>query len=309
MLGTYVLRRVAGVVPVLIGMSILVFAMVYFLPGDPVALLLGEDYTEEAAAQMVNRLGLDQPVHLRYINWLGKALSGDLGQSYFSKAPVARLLLERAKPTLGLTIGTFLVALPLAIPIGMLSAARQNSAIDHFSRVFSMLGISMPVFWLGLLIMIVFSVWLGWLPPGGSPVDHGWRAYIMPSITLGLANAALIARMTRSSMLEVLQQDYIRTAHAKGFRQMYVHYKHALGNAIIPVVTVLGVQFGSLLSGTVLTEFIFGIPGMGSLLIDSIYSRDYPVIQGAVLITALAFVLASLLVDILYALFDPRIRY
>jgi peptide/nickel transport system permease protein len=270
-------------------MSIIVFGLTHLIPGDPVHVMLGDEYTPQSAEQLRREMGLDRPLGVQYFWWLSRVLRGDLGQSLHTKQSVLSTIGQRATMTLSLAVGTLLCSVLLAVPLGVVSATRKDSLLDNMSRLFSMLGISMPVFWVGLLLMVLLSVQLGWLPPGGSPREFGWKALVMPSLTLALANTALVARMTRAMMLEVLRQDYVRTAHAKGLRLSTVHYKHALRNAIIPVVTVVGLQFGFLLGGAVLTEYIFSLPGLGSLLIDSIHRRDYPLIQGAVLLTGLMF--------------------
>lgn len=308
-MSAFLIRRFLQLIPILLGMSLAVFLLIHFIPGDPTITILGEDYTEERAAVLRAELGLDRSLPVQFVAWLGNIVQGDLGRSLFNNRPVGQLLLDRGAVTLILAALTTAVSLIVAIPLGILSATRRDSWLDNLIRVVTMVGISMPVFWFGLLLMLVFSLQLRWLPPGGSPANFGLVAYILPALTLGLSNAALVTRMTRSAMLEVLEQDYIRTARSKGVAERTVQYKHAFRNALIPVVTIVGLQFGFMLSGAVLTEFIFSLPGLGSLLIDSVYRRDFPVVQGCVLLIGLAFVITNLVVDMIYVALDPRIRY
>lgn len=311
----YVIRRLLLLIPVLFGITVLVFGLIHLIPGDPVIVILGSEYTAENAEILREQLGLNDPVAVQYMRWMGDVLKGDLGNSLFpfggirySGRPVSELILSRMPLTLALTFGTMTVAILIAIPIGLLTAVRPNSAFDNIMRVVAMLGISMPVFWFGLILILIFAVQLRWFPSTGNFQSAGWKALILPVITLGIAQAALITRMTRSSMLEVMGEDYIRTARAKGLTNTLVHWRHALRNAQIPVITVVGLQFGSLLGGAVLTETIFSMPGLGRLLVDSVFRRDYTVIQGCILVITLAFVLTNLLVDLLYAWLDPRVR-
>lgn len=304
----FLVRRLLQLIPILLGMSLAVFLLIHFIPGDPAITILGEEYSEERAEVLRAELGLDRPLPVQFVAWLGSILQGDLGRSFFNNQDVGPLLMGRGAVTLTLATFTTIISLVLAIPLGVLSATKRDSLLDNLTRVVMMVGISMPVFWFGLLLMLLVSLQLGWLPPGGSPANYGLRAYILPALTLGLSNAALLTRMTRSAMLEVLEQDYIRTARSKGLPEHRIQYKHAFRNAVIPVVTIVGLQFGALLSGAVLTEFIFSLPGLGSLLIDSVYRRDFPVVQGVVLVIGFAFVITNLLVDMLYAALDPRIR-
>lgn len=305
----FVLKRFVQLIPILIGMSVAVFLLIHFIPGDPTIAILGEDYSEQRASQLRQDLGLDRSLPVQFGLWLSNVVQGDLGTSLFNDRAVAAQLLSRGRVTLTLALFTTIISLVIAVPLGVLSATRRDSWIDNGSRLLTMIGISMPVFWFGLLLMLLLSLQLGLLPPGGSPTNYGLVAYVLPSLTLGITNASLVTRMTRSAMLEVLAQDYIRTARSKGISERTIQYKHAFRNALIPVVTVVGLQVGSLLSGAVLTEFIFSLPGLGSLLIDSVYRRDFPVIQGCVLVVGLAFVITNLLVDTLYAALDPRIQY
>ena len=305
----YVLRRLVLLVPVLVGITALSFSILHLAPGDPVYVLLGQEYTEEAAAQLRRELGLDRPVLVQYVLWLGRAVRGELGRDLITGEKVSAQLAARLPTTLLLAVTSMAVALALGLPTGIASAWRRGGLVDHVSRVVAMVGVSVPVFWLGMLLIVLFSLKLQWLPPGGSLRDHGPVALVLPSVTLGLTFAALIARITRTALLDVLGLDYVRTARAKGLAEAAVLYRHALRNALIPIVTVLGLQVGNLLSGAVLTETIFSLPGLGRLIVDSVLRRDYPLLQGCVLVTSLTFVLVNLAVDVLYAYLYPRIVY
>lgn len=310
----YIIRRLLLAIPTLIGISFLVFLSVRLVPGDPAIALAGELATPEIVAQVRADLGLDDPLLVQYFNYIGRALQGDLGQSIRSGLPVIEEIELRLPRTLLLTFASLIVAGAIGIPLGIAAATRRNSLLDTGSMIVALLGISMPIFWLGLMLMILFAVlipnWLNLsgplLPPTGSGT---WQHLVMPITALAANSMALQARMTRACMLEVLGQDYIRTARAKGQHERRVIYYHALRNALLPIVTIIGLQFGTLLGGAVLTETVFSWPGIGRLLVDSIGYRDYPVIQGTVLIIAFGFVLTNLLVDILYAYLDPRIQY
>lgn len=305
----YITRRLVLLFPVLFGISIFVFSLIRFAPGDPVYIALGMDYDPELAQQIEHELGLDRPVLQQYFWWLGKVLHGDLGRSIVLRETVQDLILSHLPHTIVLALGSMAVALLIAIPLGIISAIHKDAIIDNGSRVLAMIGVSMPVFWLGILLLIAFSLKLRWFPAGGSFTEHGLKALVLPSIALGTSFAALTTRMVRSTMVEVLLEDYIRTARAKGLRDRGVYLRHAFKNAMIPVVTVVGMQFGLILGGAVLTETIFNMPGLGRLLVEAVGRRDYPIIQGVILITSLTFVLANLLVDIIYVIIDPRIRY
>ena len=305
----YIARRLALLTPVLFGISIFIFSLIHFAPGDPVYAALGIDFTPELAAAWRHELGLDRPVLEQYFWWVGRVLRGDLGRSIVAGETVQYLILTRVPNTLALALGSMTVALLIAIPLGVISAVYKDSIVDNVTRVLAMVGVSMPVFWLGILLLITFSLKLRWFPAGGSFTEKGWKAMVLPSIALGFSFAALITRMVRSQMLEVLMEDYIRTARAKGLPGRLVYLGHALKNALIPVVTVVGMQFGIVLGGTVLTETIFTIPGLGRLLVEAVNRRDYPLIQGVTLVIALTFVFANLLVDVVYVFIDPRIRY
>jgi peptide/nickel transport system permease protein len=305
---SYALRRILLFFPVAIGVTAIVFLVIRFAPGDPVVSMLGLDYSPEQAAQLRATLGLDEPIPVQYGLWLGRVIQGDLGSSYFTRQPVLNMVMDRLPNTLALAGGAMTVALITAVPAGIVAATRKDTAVDNISRVIAIVGVSIPVFWLGLIFLIIFSVGLRWFPLGGG-LHLGLSGMVLPSLTLGAGFAALIMRMLRSSMIEVLEQDYIRTARSKGLRRSQINYGHALKNATIPVITVVGLQLGILLGGTVLTETVFNIPGLGRLLVESINRRDYTVMQGCVLFIAFFFVIANLVVDLLYAFIDPRIRY
>ncbi|MFS8581559.1 MAG: ABC transporter permease [Limnochordales bacterium] len=302
----YILRRLVLVVPVLIGVSIVVFWMIRAIPGDPARVIAGEAATEELLERVREQYGLNEPPHVQYLIFVKNVLTGDFGRSIRSRRPVIEEIRTRIGPTVELAVGSMAVAVLLGVTTGILSAVRPNSWVDAVSMFIALVGISMPVFWLGLMFMYLFSYQLEWFPTAGRGT---WRHLVLPALTLGLSSAAIIARMTRSSMLEVLRQDYVRTARAKGLAERVIVLKHAFRNALIPIITVTGLQFGSLLGGAVLTESVFAWPGIGRLMVESIIARDYPVVQMSVLVVALAFILLNLIVDILYAYADPTIRY
>lgn len=305
----FIVRRAFTMLPALLGVTLLSFSILYLAPGDPVSIILGMEWTPQLAAEMRRDLGLDRPLAVQYLGWLSRLLQGDLGQAYVTREPVLGMLISRLPHTLALAGGALVFALAIAIPLGSVSAVRKDSWIDGVSRVLAVGGISMPVFWLGMLLILQFSVVLRWFPPGGGMDQYGVRAMVLPCFALGVSVAALLTRITRSSMVEALQGDYIRTARAKGLKGRRVIYRHGLKNAMIPVVTVIGLQSGYLLSGAVLTETVFSLPGIGRLLYTSIVNRDYVVLQGATLFICLALVVINLVVDLLYAALDPRIRY
>jgi peptide/nickel transport system permease protein len=311
--GRFIAQRLLSTIPVLLLVSIGVFSLIHLIPGDPVQVMAGESQDPEVVANLRHQLGLDRPLYEQYVTWLGRALRGDLGRSIRTNTPVLSIIAERARPTLELSVFAMIVALLVALPIGVLSATHRNSPIDAIGTSFAVFGISMPNFVIGLILIFVFAVRLGWLPTSGfvdifdDPVA-GLRSLALPGVTLALQLTAIVARMTRSTLLEALGQDYIRTARAKGLTEHSVVLRHAFRNALIPVVTIVGLQIGGLLAGAVITEFIFAIPGIGSLIIDSIFSRDFPVVQGVVLVTALGFIASNLVADLLYAVLDPRIR-
>ncbi len=311
---TYILRRLLLVVPVLLGVSFLVFWSIRWVPGDPAIAIAGELATPEFVAQVRQEMGLDQPVLVQYGRYLLRAAQGDMGRSVKSSLPVAQEISTRLPKTLTLAATSLALSALIGIPIGIFSATRRNTWFDGGSMTLALLGVSMPIFWLGLMLMILFAVlipkWFGLSGPLLPPTGTGtWQHLVMPSIALAANSMAIQARMTRACMLEVLRQDYIRTARAKGQVERLVIYRHALRNALLPIVTIVGLQFGTLMGGAVLTETVFAWPGIGRLLVDAIGFRDYPVIQAAVLVIALGFVLTNLVVDILYAYLDPRIRY
>ncbi|MCX7602322.1 MAG: ABC transporter permease [Meiothermus sp.] len=303
---TYIARRLLTVIPTLLGVLLAVFLMVRLAPGDPAQLLAGEFATPETLADIRQRFGLDQPWHVQLALYAANVARGDLGQSVRTRKPVSYELSQYFPNTLRLTLGAMLVALLIGIPAGILAALRPGTILDLLAMLGALIGVSMPVFWFGLMAILIFSVQLGWFPVAGTGTL--WHL-VLPAITLGTGTAAILARMTRSAMLEVLSQDYIRTARAKGLAGRVVVFKHALRNALIPVVTITGLQFGGLLEGAVITETVFAWPGIGQLLVGSILARDYPVVQGAVLLIAVAFILINLVVDLLYGAIDPRIRY
>jgi ABC-type dipeptide/oligopeptide/nickel transport system permease component len=276
------------------------------VPGDPAEILGGQEATAEDIARIRKDYGLDRPLFVQYVHFVANAARGDLGISIQSRHPVNELLFQRLAFTLQLSLFSILVASAIGLLAGIVSSTRQYSIFDNASMLGALFGISMPIFWLGLLLILIFAVKLHWLPSGGTgTLAH----FILPAIALGSASAAVIARMTRASMLEVVRHDYIRTARATGYRENVVIFRHALKNAMIPVLTVFGLEFGTMLGGAVLTETVFSLPGIGRLLVEGIFMRDYPVVQGAMMVVATTFVLVNLLTDVAYALFDPRIRY
>ncbi len=293
-------------IPVIIGVTFIIFSMMYFTPGDPARIILGESAKAEDVSRLREELGLNDPYFVQFGNYVKKAvLEQDIGKSYVTKRPVVTEITDRFPTTLKLAAFSIVIAVVIGIPIGIISATKQYSLFDNVSMVLALIGVSMPNFWQGLLLILFFSVYLGWLPSSGF---SSFKHMILPAVTIGTSTIAVITRMTRSSMLEVVRQDYIRTARAKGQVESKVINHHALKNALIPIITVIGIQFGYLLSGAVLTESIFAVPGVGRLMVQSIKERDFPVVQGSVLFIAVAFSLVNLLVDILYAYVDPRIR-
>jgi peptide/nickel transport system permease protein len=312
----YLVRRLLLVAPVLLGVSVVVFLVLHLSPGDPAEIMLGPQATKEDLERLRVELGLTEPLPVQYARWLGHVAQGDLGRSLWMKRPVLGEVLIRFKATLILTSTALLLSTIGGIALGVASATRPNSALDRLSAVASLFGISMPVFWLGIVLMVVFALWLGWLPASGmySPYGGGdlrdLLAHLaLPAVTLAAASVTIVARLTRSTMLETLGQDYIRTARAKGVVERLVVLRHGLRNALIPIVTVVGVQAGYLLGGAVLTETVFAWPGVGTLMVQGILARDFPLVQGCVLVVALCFVLVNLAVDLVYVWLDPRIRY
>jgi peptide/nickel transport system permease protein len=312
----YLARRLVLLVPVVLGVSVIVFLVLHLAPGDPAEIMLGSQATREDLVRLRADLGLDQPLHVQYGRWVGRLTHGDLGRSLWMKRPVLHEVLERFTATLLLTGAALALSTLGGIALGVASATRPNSALDRLSAVASLFGASMPVFWLGIVLMVVFSLWLGWLPASGMWAPYGGgglgdllRHLVLPAVTLAAASMTIIARLTRSTMLDVLSQDYVRTARAKGLVEWSVVVRHGLKNALIPIVTVVGVQAGYLLGGAVLTETVFAWPGVGTLMVQGILARDVPLVQGCVLVVAMTFVLVNLAVDVLYAYLDPRIRY
>lgn len=301
----YVLKRILLLIPVLLGVSLLVFAIMSLTPGDPAQLILGENAPREAVLKLREEMGLNDPFFMQYLRFVKNAIVGDFGRSYTTGREVFGEIFARFPNTLVLAVIGIIISICIGIPIGIISATRQYSFLDSFSMVIALLGVSMPVFWLGLMLILTFSVKLGWLPSGGF---DGLKSIILPAVTLGVGSAAIITRMTRSSMLEVIRQDYIRTARAKGVTEKVVINKHALKNALIPIITVVGLQFGHLLGGAVLTESVYSWPGVGRLMVDAIRQKDTPTVLAAVVFLAAAFSVVNLLVDILYAYVDPRIK-
>ena len=313
-MGRYLVRRILTAVLVIVVVSTLVFALIHLLPGDPTATILGTEASPQARAALRHDLRLDRPLVVQYGDWWWRLAHGDLGRSVFIKQNVAGLIASRLPTTIPLALFSMLFALLIAIPAGVGSALKRNTWIDALVSIFAFAGLSIPGFWLGILMILTFSLRLGWLPPGGytditkDPIA-GVRSLILPSVALGAAFAASITRMVRSSLLEVLSQDYIRTARAKGVRNRVVVIQHALRNALIPAVTVIGVQVSTLLSGALIIEEVFALPGLGRLTVHAVLDRDFPLLQGCVLVIAVIFVVANLLTDLLYVALDPRIHY
>lgn len=301
----YFLKKILLLVPTVLGVLTVVFLLRPLIPGDPIDFMLGETAQASDREMLRKAFYLDRPVHEQYLIFLKNSLKGNLGYSIHARRPVAEMILERMPATIQLTIAATLVAVLIAVPAGILSAVKKDSWIDNCAMLFAMLGVAMPNFWLGPLLIILFSIHLGWLPVSGYA---GLSHLVLPSVTLGTAMAAILTRMTRSSMLEVLKEDYITTARAKGLPERVVVLKHALRNACIPVVTLVGLQLGGLLAGSIITETIFSWPGIGRLIITAINSRDFPLLQGCVITISLSYILVNLLTDFAYARSDPRIR-
>ena len=300
-----ILKRILQSIPTLLIVITITFVLTRMIPGNPARTILGPQASAQDIAEMEIKLGLNKSKLEQYADYMIGILHGDFGTSYVYNRPVTSLIAERIPNTLVITLTSLVIAIFIGVGIGVLSAIKQYSILDYIFMILALVGVSMPIFWLGLMLIIVFSLNLGWLPSGGM---GSWKNYIMPAITLGTGDAALICRMTRSSMLEVIRQDYIRTARAKGVPEKMVIRKHALKNALIPVVTVIGLQFGSLLGGATLTETVFAWPGVGRLLVDSIKSKDAPLVLGGVIMMTITFSIVNLCVDILYAFIDPRIK-
>lgn len=302
------IRRLIGAIPVLIGVIAVVFILTTIVPGDPARIMMGQRGNPETIARIRHEMGLDKPRIVQFTDFMKNAVTLNLGISYRNNMPVMQALAVRMPVTFKLAFFAILVAIIVGIPLGIISAVKQYSWFDYGAMLFAILGISAPVFWVALLSVVLFCVKLGWIPGTGTG-DGELIYYVLPSIVLGLRPGALIARLTRSSMLEIVRQDYIRTARAKGLSEKVVIFRHALRNALIPVVTIIGIEIASLLSGVVITEQTFSLPGLGRLSVEALINRDFPVIRGVVLFMAFIFVLANLIVDLSYPLFDPRIKY
>lgn len=308
----YLARRLLAAIPVIIGVTLVVFLMIHIMPGDPAQMVAGFDAPKEQVEKIRTDLGLDKPLYVQYVRYMSGLLKGDLGRSLHTRRPVLADLMERFPATLELTLVSIIIAIIFGIPIGILSAVKRYSLADHTAMTVALFGLSMPIFWTGIMLMFIFSLYFGVLPVSGRGgvfyTLSGLRHLILPSITLALAPLAMIARLTRSSVLEVMKLDYVIVARSKGLNEGTVLVKHVLRNALIPVVTFVGLQFGALLGGAVVTESIFAWPGIGRFLLTSIQGRDYPAIQGTILMIAVVFVFVNIVVDFLYGVLDPRIR-
>lgn len=313
MLG-YTLRRILAVIPVMLLVAVFVFLLLRLTPGDPAAIIAGDMATPAQLERIREAMGLNQPLHIQFITWMGQLLRGDLGVSLISNTPVSAMVADRIGPTFSIAILTILMSVAMAVPMGVLAAWKHRSAADYAVMTFSVLGFSVPVFVIGYIFILIFSLQLGWFPVQGyTPISRGLGAFLsnafLPALTLSTIYIALIARMTRANMLEVLGEDYIRTARAKGAPERTVLFRHALKNAAVPILTVIGSGFALLIGGVVVTETVFNIPGIGRLTVDAILARDYPVIQAMILLTSFLYVMVNLLIDLSYSFFDPRIRY
>ena len=310
----YVIRRLLATIPIMGLVAIFVFLLLHMSPGDPAAIIAGDNATEENLEQIRRVLGLNDPLHVQFLRWLERLLQGDMGTSIYSGLPVERLILQRLEPTLLLTLMTMIIAITLAIPLGVLAAWKVGTWVDRLVMTVAVLGFSVPVFVLGYALVLGGSIGLGWFPVQGyTPIRESFRGFLLhitlPALTLGLVYMALIARMTRATMLEVLNEDYVRTAYAKGLATRKVLIKHALKNAMVPITTTIGLGLALIIGGVVVTETVFSIPGLGRLTVDAVLRTDYPVIQGVILVFSFTYVLLNLLIDLSYVLFDPRIRY
>ena len=311
---TYVLRRLIALVPVALVVATVGFVLIHLAPGDPASIIAGPDASADDVGRIQRQLGLDEPLPVQLVHWYGQLLRGDLGRSIFLRKPVTEAIVDRIEPTLLLTVLATLIAVAIGVPSGVLSARYHNSVTDQTFMVLALVGISVPNFLLGLLFVLCFGVWLGWFPVAGySPLEDGWlktlRSLVMPAFALGLVQSALVARIARSSMLDVLREQFIVAGRAKGLGEGMVVYKHAFRNALIPTVTIIGISFAILLSGAVVVETVFNIPGLGRLIISAVLRRDYPVIQGVVLCIAGVSMLVNLVVDLSYLVIDPRVKY
>lgn len=310
----YLVRRIVLLVPVMLVVATFAFLLIHLVPGDPAAMILGDMASVDDVERLREELRLNEPLPVQYVVWLGKILKGDFGKSLYSHQPVLQMLADRAQPTLILSISSLLVAVVIGIPTGIAAAIKRGTRIDAVILSVAMFGAAIPGFWLGLVMIMFIGVKLGWLPTSGyqpwsAGASNSLRYFIMPAIALGFPYSALIIRVTRSTMLDVLGTDYVRTARAKGLRNLVVIGKHALRNSLIPILTVVGMSFATMVAGTVVTESVFSIPGMGRLVVTSVMRRDYPVLQGAILVVAAIYVIVNLVVDLLYVLVDPRVKY
>lgn len=324
----YTLNRIISLIFILLGVSVIVFAMVHLSPGDPIRILLGDDAEPAEVERLTKLYGFDQPAHIQYVRWLGRAVQGDFGQSLRQRQPVTTLIMEKMGATVELAIASLFIAVIIGVPLGVISAVRRNTWVDYGSMTFALVGVSAPNFWIGLVLLTYIALNVSWVPVfgraetsfidgltglfSGQGIKGLWdslRYLLLPSITLATSILALVARLTRSSMLEVLGQDYVRTARAKGQTNRAVTYRHALRNALLPVITIIGVQFGSLLGGSIVVETVFAWPGVGMLIINSIRTRELMIVQAAVLMLAVIFAVVNLLVDFSYSFLNPRIRY
>ena len=311
----YVVMRVLSTIPVMAVVALFVFAMLRLAPGDPAAVIAGDYASAEDVARIREQLGLNEPIPVQFVTWLGQLLQGDLGTSIFTNLPVTTMIAQRIEPTTMLSLSTMLFAIAVAVPLGTLAAWKSGSLIDRFVMLFSVGGFSVPVFVLGYMLIYVLAMWLNWLPVQGyrSPFEHGpllfLRHIALPAITLSVIFIALIARMTRASVMEALGEDYIRTARAKGQSELKILLRHALRNAAVPIVTVIGIGVALLIGGVVVTESVFNIPGVGRLVLDAVLARDYPIIQGLILFFSFVYIIINLMIDLSYTFLDPRIRY
>jgi peptide/nickel transport system permease protein len=311
---TYVLRRLLALIPVALVVATVAFVLIHLAPGDPASVIAGPDATPDDVKKIEQQLGLDRPLAIQLLSWYARLVQGDFGRSIFLRKPVLEAIVERVEPTMLLTLGATLISVLIGVPAGVISARYHNSAADQAFMMVALVGISVPNFLLGLLFVLFFGVWLGWFPVAGySPLEHGWaptlRSLVLPSFSLGLVQSALIARIARSSMLDVLREQFITASRAKGLGERAVVYKHALKNALIPTITIIGISFAILLSGAVVVETVFNIPGLGRLIVSAVLRRDYPIVVGVVLCVAGVYMLVNLAVDLSYLLIDPRVKY
>jgi peptide/nickel transport system permease protein len=311
---TYVLRRLLALIPVALVVATVAFVLIHLAPGDPASVIAGPDASRDDVQRIERQLGLDAPLPVQLARWYGRLIQGDLGQSIFLRKPVTDAILDRVEPTLLLTVSAIVIAIVIGVPAGVVAARYHNTTTDQVLMVLALLGVSIPNFLLGLLFILFFSVWLGWFPVAGySPLEYGWlktvRSLVLPAFALGLVQSALIARIARSSMLDVLREQFITAGRAKGLGERAVIYKHAFKNALIPTMTIIGISFAILISGAVVVETVFNIPGLGRLIISAVLRRDYPVIQGVVLCIAGVYMLINLAVDLSYLIVDPRVKY